>query len=46
MTINIVPFFSIVSPEGLSKEVLKEIEQEGVRIIERIEEVPSGELLF
>jgi len=46
MTINIVPFFSVVSPEGLSSEVLKEIEQEGVRIVESMKDVPSGEPVY
>ncbi len=46
MTINIVPFFSVVSPEGINKEVLKEIEQEGVRIVESMSEVPSGEPVY
>ena len=46
MTINIVPFFSVVSPEGLNGEILKEIEQEGVRIVESMKEVPSGEPVY
>jgi len=33
MPINIIPFFSSVSPDGLSNEVLKELEQEGVNIL-------------
>jgi len=46
MTVNIVPFFSVVSPEGINNEILKEIEQEGVRIIESMSEVPSGEPVY
>ena len=46
MTINIVPFFSIVSPEGLEEEVLNEIKQEGVRVVKNLEEIPSGESVF
>ncbi len=46
MTINIVAFFSVVSPEGLNKEILKEIEQEGVRIVESMKDVPSGEPVY
>ncbi|MFW9960274.1 MAG: fucose isomerase [Candidatus Thorarchaeota archaeon] len=33
MTINIIPFFSSVSPEGLSKEILNELEQDGVNFL-------------
>jgi L-fucose isomerase-like protein len=33
MPINIVPFFSSVSPQGLIDGIVKEIEQEGVNII-------------
>jgi L-fucose isomerase-like protein len=33
MPINIVPFFSSVSPENLSSEVLKKLAQEGVTIL-------------
>ena len=46
MTINIIPFFSVVSPEGLNTEILKEIEQEGVRIVESMKDVPSGEPVY
>ena len=46
MTVNIVPFFSVVSPEGINNEILKEIEQEGVRIVESMSEVPSGEPVY
>ena len=46
MTINIVPFFSIVSTEGIRDEVLKEIEQDGVRIIERVKDIPAGESVY
>jgi len=33
MPIYIIPFFSKVSPDGLSEEVLKELKQDGVEII-------------
>ncbi len=33
MPINIIPFFSAVSPEGLSNEILMDLEQEGVNIL-------------
>ncbi len=46
MTINIVPFFSVVSPEGLAEEVMNEIKQENVRVTESLEIVPSGEPIF
>ncbi|MBE0526593.1 MAG: hypothetical protein IH631_06590 [Candidatus Thorarchaeota archaeon] len=46
MTINIVPFFSVVSPEGLQEEVLKEIEQEGVRITQSMKNVSIGEPVY
>jgi L-fucose isomerase-like protein len=46
MTINIVPFFSIVSPEDLQEEVLKEIEQEGVRITTSMKDIPPGESVY
>ena len=46
MTINVAPFFSVVSPEGLNGEILKEIEQDGVRIIESMKDVPSGEPVY
>lgn len=46
MTINIVPFFSIVSSEGLQEEVLKEIEQEGIRITSSMKEIPVGEQVY
>ena len=46
MTINIVPFFSIVSPEGLNEEVLKEIEQDGVRITKSMKDIPAGEPVY
>ena len=46
MTINIIPFFSIVSPEGLAEEVTNEIKQEGVNVIKNMEEVQSGEPIF
>lgn len=46
MTINIVPFFSIVSPEGLQEEVVKEIEQEGVRITKSMKDVLDGEPVY
>lgn len=46
MTINIVPFFSVVSPEGLREEVLKEIEQEGVRITNSMKDIPKGEPVY
>ncbi|TFG28171.1 hypothetical protein EU528_11630, partial [Candidatus Thorarchaeota archaeon] len=43
MTINIVPFFSVVSPEGLQEEVLKELEQDGVKITRSMQDIPAGE---
>ncbi|MFW9844850.1 MAG: hypothetical protein ACFFEV_09760 [Candidatus Thorarchaeota archaeon] len=46
MTINIIPFFSVVSPEGLSEEVLKNIEQEGVRITKSMKGIPAGEPVY
>ncbi len=46
MPINIVPFFSEVSPKGLKEEVLKEIEQEGVRILSDTDKRPTEEPLF
>ncbi|MHA1287857.1 MAG: hypothetical protein ACTSPB_10685, partial [Candidatus Thorarchaeota archaeon] len=46
MTINVVPFFSIVSPEGLQEEVLKEIEQDGVRITKSVKDIPAGEPVY
>ncbi|TFG31600.1 hypothetical protein EU527_12065 [Candidatus Thorarchaeota archaeon] len=46
MPINIVPFFSLVSPEGLSNEVLKEIEHEGVKILDNKDKVPCDRPLF
>ena len=41
MPINIVPFFSEVSPVGLGDEVLKEIEQEDVRFLHDKNDVPK-----
>ena len=41
MPINIVPFFSEVSPEGLSDEVLKEIEQEDVKFLYNENHIPK-----
>ena len=42
MPINIIPFFSSVSPDGLSNEVLKELEQEGVNILStNIKTIPN-----
>ncbi|MGY5880675.1 MAG: hypothetical protein RTV31_10515 [Candidatus Thorarchaeota archaeon] len=46
MTINIVPFFSVVSPEGLQEEILKEIEQDGIRITKRMKDIPAGEPVY
>ncbi len=46
MTINIVPFFSIVSPEGLQEEVLKEIEQDGIQITKSMKDIPAGESIY
>jgi len=46
MAINIIPFFSVVSPEGLQEEVLKEIEQEGIRIIKSMKDIPAGESVY
>ncbi len=46
MTINIVPFFSIVSPEGLEEEIVKEFRQEGIRVTKSLEEVSSEEPVF
>ena len=46
MPINIVPFFSEVSPEGLSDEVLRELEQDGVRILTSKDNVPKDDSFF
>ena len=46
MTINIVPFFSVVSPEGLEEEVLKEIEQQGVNITKSVKDIKPGEPVY
>jgi len=46
MTINIIPFFSAVSPEGLQEEILKEIEQEGIRIVKSMRDIPAGESVY
>jgi L-fucose isomerase-like protein len=46
MPINIAPFFSTVSPEGLRDEVLGEIQQEGIRFITSGKEVSSDEPFF
>ena len=46
MTINIVPFFSVLASEDLKEEVLKEIEQEGIRITKSMQDIPSGEPVY
>ena len=46
MSINIIPFFSSVSPEGLSDQVLNEIRQGGVKIFSNDKEIPSDESLY
>ena len=46
MTINIIPFFSSVSPVGLSKDILKEIEQDGVNILGTDSEVTPSDSTY
>jgi L-fucose isomerase-like protein len=46
MPINIVPFFSTVSPEGLKEKVLAEIRQEGVQFITSTSGISSHEPFF
>jgi L-fucose isomerase-like protein len=43
MPINIVPFFSMVSPKALKEEVLAEIQQEGVRLVTSASELSANE---
>lgn len=46
MAINIVPFFSSLSPEGLRSQVLGKIQQEGVKIVTSAKEIASKEPLY
>jgi L-fucose isomerase-like protein len=46
MPINIIPFFSSVSPEGLSSEVLKELEQEDVNLLDTDSKINPSEPSF
>jgi L-fucose isomerase-like protein len=43
MPINIVPFFSMVSPKNLKEEVLAEIQQDGVRLVTSASELSANE---
>ncbi len=45
MAINIVPFFSPLTPEGLRSQVLEKIQQEGVRIVTSAKGTSSKEPL-
>lgn len=46
MALNIVPFFSPVSPEGLNREILNEINQKGVTIIREGGKIPLNEPVY
>jgi L-fucose isomerase-like protein len=46
MTLNIVPFFSRVSPEGLRDEVLMKIQNDDVRFITGADEIPDDGPFF
>jgi L-fucose isomerase-like protein len=46
MPINIIPFFSPVSPKGINDEVLGEIEQEGVKIFSTKSKTTPSEPIY
>lgn len=46
MPLNIIPFFSLVSLEGFSNEVLRMLEQDNVRILNIEEQIPKNEPTF
>ncbi len=46
MTINIIPFFSSVSPADLSKDILKVLEQDGVNILGTDSEITPSESTY
>lgn len=46
MPINIIPFFSLVSPTGLREEVLDELKIEDVRVLKSDDKIPLNEPIF